>query len=158
MPSPSPERLIRIVQEHWMKYVFPVVVYVLLMGISMLLFFFAGLSIHHYMWLSHATFFIALLLMLASHHWFFTLLLSEHLGDIIITNRRVIHMETRLLFEEHMHEISFARIKFVQAKKQGVLQNLLRYGSLVFERGMTIPLVPHPNSVARDIERAMGMQ
>lgn len=158
MTPSSPERLVRVVQEHWMKYMLPLTVYVLLMAISILLFFFAGLSVHHYMWLSHVTFFVALMLMLVSHHWFFAVLLSENLGAIIITDHRVIHVEIKLFVEERMHEFSFEKMKFVQAKKEGILQNLLRYGTIVFEKGGPIPLVPHPNGVARDIERLMGMQ
>ncbi|MBI3332355.1 hypothetical protein HYZ99_05380 [Candidatus Peregrinibacteria bacterium] len=158
MHHQSDERLVRVMKEHWMKYVPSVIIYILLTGISVLLFFFAGMGVHHYMWLSHSTFLIALTLLCVSHHWFFWTLLNEDLGLIIITDRRVIFMEIRLLSQDHIYEISFEKMRMVHARKQGLFQNIFRYGTVWSEGGLNIPLVPHPNSVVRDIERAMGMK
>lgn len=151
------EKLIRIVSEHWIKYVFPIFIATTLLSISLLLFVLAGLTAHHYMWLSHASFVAALLLFLVTHHWFFLILLGESATHIIVTNHRVMRIRERVLFSEERLEVSFDRMKTVEAKKHGVLQTILRYGNLQFEGEDTIiPLVPHPNSIARDIEQAMG--
>lgn len=157
-PAPQAgETLIRIVSEHWIKYLFPFFVAAALLGVSLLLFVLAGLSAHHYLWLSHATFVAALALFLITHHWFFLMLLGESMTHIVVTNRRVLRLRERVFLREEMLEVSYDKMKTVEASKRGLLQTILRYGSLHFEGDKTIiTLVPHPNSVARDIEQAMG--
>ena len=150
------ERLQQMCDEHWIKYVGTVIVAALLFAIAALLVLLAGLSAHHYMWLSHLTFMAGLLLLLFTHHWFFMVLLSESLDRIIVTNRRLLRVHYRLIFQEDILEISFDRMKTVDAQKRGLLQNLLHYGTLVFESKLaTITLVPHPNRVAHAIQKAM---
>lgn len=155
--SDKGEKLIRIVNQHWIKYVFPAFVYLMLFTVSMLLFVLAGVTAHHSMWLSHITFAIALILFLGTHHWFFLVLLCESASHIMVTNNRVIWMHDRLFLDEQMSEYAFHKMKSVDATKKGMLQTVLRYGSLRFENGAKIPLVPHPNRIAKDIEQAMGL-
>lgn len=157
-PPPPEETLVRAVGQHWVKYVFPTFVYLILLTVSVLLFVLAGVAAHHYMWLSHLTFVAALLLFLLSHHWFFLVILSESMAHIIVTNRRVILMRDRLMMHEQMMEYSYDKMKMVEADKYGFLQSILQYGSLQFGSGSGIPLVPHPNRIAKDIEQAMGMK
>lgn len=152
------EKLIRTAREHWIKYVFPVFIYIMLLGTSTLLFFLAGLTAHHVMWLSHIAFLMALGLFFITHHWFFVMLLSESMTHIIVTNHRLVRLRERLFFQEEMLEVSFEKMKSVSARKNGLLQTILRYGTLSFEGGTKIPLVPHPNSIAKDIEQAMGLR
>lgn len=154
--SRNGERLIRIIDEHWIKYALPTFIYVLLMGISLLLILLAGLSVHHFMWLSHLTYLAGLSLALLAHHWFFLKLLGEAIDCIVITTQRSIHFETHLLFHDEMRENSFDRMRTVEASKEGLLQNVLHYGTLRFQGGIDIPLVPHPHRIAKDIEQAMG--
>lgn len=158
--SPTPhsgEKLIRIVSEHWIKYVFPIFIAIALLSVSFLLFVLAGLTAHHYVWLSHVSFIAALLLFLITHHWFFLMLLGESTTHIIVTNHRVMRLRERVFFREERLEVSFDKMKTVEASKHGLLQTILRYGNLQFEGEKSIiPLVPHPSSVARDIEQAMG--
>ena len=159
MPHDTPnngERLVCIIDEHWIKYVFPTFVYFTLLGVSLLLFILAGLSAHHYMWLSHLTLIAGLLLMLLVHHWFFLKLLGEAVDCIVITNQRSIHFDTQLLIRDQLIENSFDKMKTVEAHKEGLLQNILHYGTLRFQGGVDIPLVPHPHSIAKHIEQAMG--
>lgn len=156
--SGNGERMIRSVSEHWIKYVFPVFLYSVLLAVSMFLFVFAGMTAHHSMWLSHASFVGALLLFLIAHHWFFTRLLGESMTHIVITNHRVVRIHESLFLREEMSEYAFDKMKTVEANKKGILQNILRYGSLTFETGPDVCLVPHPNSVAKDIEQAMGLK
>lgn len=157
-PRSNGEKVIRIVGEHWIKYVFPVFVYAVLAAVSLLLFVLAGLTAHHSMWLSHTSFIAALLLFLVAHHWFFTQLLSETMTHIVVTTHRVIWIHESLFYREQIAEYAFDKMKTVEAKKEGLLQNVLRYGSLKFESGADVRLVPHPNSVAKAIEQAMGLK
>lgn len=162
MPATPPsngERLLRVVPEHWIQFVIPSIAYTLLLGISVLLFLLASISAHHDMWLSHVAFFSALVLFLADHHWFFFFLLGQGNSTILVTNRRVIHLREQLFVTDSMREVSFDKMKSVEAMKRGLLQNILRYGSIRFEgTNFVISHVPHPNSVARDIEQAMGLR
>ena len=150
------EKVIRISGLHWIHHVIPVVVYVLLFGVSLLLFVLAGMAAHHNMWLSHGTFLAALLLMLCDHHWFFAFLMSAATEHIVVTDQRVIVMNTRLFLEDQMFEISFEKMKTVEGRKDGILQNVLRYGSLWFESGSHIDYVPHPGLFVKDIQQSMG--
>lgn len=153
------ERLVFITDEHWIKFVVPVTVEILLFGTSMLLFAFAGLSAHHSAWLSRMSLVTAALVFWISHHWFFMHLLSESLDRIIITNRRLLRLRYRLLFDEDILEISFEKMKTVDAVKEGLLQNILRYGTLVFESKLAaVKLVKHPNRVARIIQESMAAE
>lgn len=156
--SDNGEKLISIVSQHWIKYLFPVFLYIILFTVSMLLFILAGIASHHSMWLSHMTFLAALLLFLFTHHWFFIMLLCESSAHIVITDHRVVFLHDRLFIDEQMTEYAFEKMKTVEASKRGILQTILRYGSLKFEGGTGIRLVPHPNRVVKDIEQAMGMK
>ncbi len=155
--SPNGEKMIRIVNEHWIKYIFPCFVYLTLLSMSILLFFLAGYTAHHSLWISEASFFAALLLFLGTHHWFFILLLSESASHVVVTSRRVVWIRERLFSHEQMIEYAYEKMKTVEAHKRGFLQTLLRYGSLHFESGPDIYPVPHTNNVAKDIQQAMGM-
>lgn len=151
------EYVIRIVNEHWIKFIYPSFIYAMVTGGSILLFLFAYSSLDTSMWLSHILFIVALILILLTHHWFFMRLLSEAADCIIITDKRLIQLNIRLLFHDALVEIAFDKMKTVEAWKDGLLQNILNYGTLHFEGTKAlVKLVPHPSSVARDIEQAMG--
>ena len=150
------EHVLRISGEHWVRYVLPVFVYILLMAISILLFLLAGATMFHSVWISHISFVTALLLMLGAHHAFFGFLLSEATEHIVVTDKRIIHMNTRLFLEDEMFEVSYDKMKTVEGRKDGFLQNVLRYGSLRFESGARVNYVPHPGLFVKDIEQAMG--
>lgn len=154
--SPNGESLIVAISDHWIKFVIPVFVYILLLGISVVMFLFAGVTAYHYIWLTGGIYIFALLLFLVTHHWFFAMLLSEANERILVTDKRVIHRQMRLFFYDDINEFSFDKMKTVEARKKGFLQNVLQYGSLVFEKSFEIKLVPHPDRVARQIEQAMG--
>ncbi len=156
MPGNSPERIVLVTNEHWVKFVAPTVIAIFLFSISFLLFLLAGMSAHHYMWLSHATYVAALVLSLLTLHWFFMILLSEALDRIIVTNKRLMRIQYRLIFHEDILEVSFEKMKTVDARKHGLIQNLLHYGTLAFETNKAfVRLVPRPNHVAHAIQEAM---
>jgi uncharacterized membrane protein YdbT with pleckstrin-like domain len=159
------EKLIDAFSTHWIKYVMPVVLFLLLGGSAVLFFFFSGMSSHHSMWLSHGTYLVALLLFSIAHHWFFHKILSEGMDDVIITNKRLIFLDAHLLFRDDMHEVSLDRIRALEARKRGFVQNILRYGSIWFDTGGSeiksgriIPLVPHPHSKVKLITDLLEMK
>ena len=162
--TPEGERLIDAFSTHWIKYLAPTLILVLLAGTSILLFYLAGLSAHHSEALSHSSFISALLLLLIVHHWFFHKIMSEAMVDILITNMRFIYMKDCLLFCEDMHELSLERVRAVEAREHGVLQNIFRYGSLWFDTGGSdigtrlIPLIPHPHRKAKEIMQLLEMK
>lgn len=156
--SASNERLVRIAPGHWIVHVFPYFLAILLVGTSFLLLALAGVAALQGLFAAAVAFWLGMLLLLFVQHWFFLYLLSDSLGYLLITNRRVIHVTTKLLLQETLHEISFEKMKTVAATKKGFLQNLLSYGTLTFEGGTAVPYVAHPNSVVKDIEQAMGLR
>ena len=90
-------------------------------------------------------------------HWFFILLLGDALDCMLITNKRLLRMQYRPLSHEDVLEISFEKMKTVEARKVGFLQNILRYGTLHFETKLaSIPYVSHPNKVAKTIQETMN--
>ena len=151
------EHLLHVTDEHWVKYIVPATVTFFLVCISVLLFLLAGYTAHHYVWLTNISFIAALLLFLLTFHWFFLVILSEAMDRIIVTNKRLLRIQYRMIFHEDILEISFDKMKTVEAKKRGLFQNLLHYGTLIFEvNKASIHLVPHPNQLARIIQDAMA--
>jgi hypothetical protein len=152
------EKLIRISPEHWIKYVFPAFVYLVLMVACISIFLFAGWVTYHQPQLSYVIYLGAFLLFFVVHHWFFIWLLGETMTHIVVTNQRVVHMHESLFTSEKMSEYAFEKMKTVGSYKKGFLQTLFRYGSIRFESGNDIKLVPHPGSIVKEIEQAMGAQ
>lgn len=152
------ERLIRIAHEHWMVYVRPTIIYLLLSGAAVLLVVFAGYAVTHVDWLAFLAFFVGTTLLLAVCHGFFFVILGEATSCFVITNHRVVHFKNIIIIREDMAEVSFEIIKTVEAHKRGILQYLFNYGSLDFEHKLTIDYVGHPNALARDVHQAMGLR
>ena len=152
------EKLIKIINEHWMKYVPSAIIGFLLTGIGFILFFIwfigkqetAGILNFFYIFSFNLFFYL--------HHWFFLILFSEAMGGIILTTKRIIYIRQTLFFSDIMQDISYEKIKTVKAETNGLLHNILHYGNLRFDPEMFIPLVPHPNSVVKEIEQMIGMK
>jgi len=164
MAPRTQERLIDAFSTHWIKYAMPVFVLFILLITSALLFYFAGLSAYHFMWLSHPMFLIALFLLVTVFHWIFHRVLSDGMDDVIITDKRIIFLDSSLWLRDDMHEIALERIRAVEARKRGILQNIFHYGSLWFDTGgssmsggKVIPLVPHPHRKAKEILELLKM-
>jgi uncharacterized membrane protein YdbT with pleckstrin-like domain len=158
------EQLVRAFGTHWIKYVGPFCIYLLLTSVSLLLFFLvATFPAERPLWLAHIVFLMALTLLLFAHHRFFHKLLSEYMEDVIITTKRIIYLEACIFFCDDTHEIPFERIHGVEAQKHGIIQNLLGYGSIWIDTGgstsldvaRVIPRVPHPEKVVKDILRVL---
>lgn len=156
IPAEHGERLIEKVDEHWVRFVWPAVLATLLLAISLVLFALAGLGAHHHPLLSHVSFAFGMLLFCLTQHWLFMMLLGDSLDCIVVTNRRLVRIHAVPLFVEDILEISFKKMKTVDAVKNGLLQNVLRYGTLVFETKLvSVPYVWHPNRMAKVIQQAM---
>ncbi len=152
------ERLVSVIHEHWMVYAKPLIICVLLFIVSAVFFTIAVMnaSQDQLFRLIFSTF--GFLLLLLTLHGFFLILLSESVSQVVITTKRVVRFHDILLYHKEMMEITFDKMKTVEAKKHGILQSLLNYGTLHFEGDKAlVHYVPHPDSVVRDIEQAMGM-
>jgi hypothetical protein len=55
---------VAVTDEHWVKYVIPSIIALFLFTITGIIFVLAGMTAHHYVWLSHAAYMAALLLFL----------------------------------------------------------------------------------------------
>ncbi len=150
------ETLVALTSEHWIRFVGPVLLAVVLTGTAVLLYLLAGVTAHHNDLLSDLALLGGTVLLLLAHHWVFMTLLGDSLDCIIVTDRRLLRIQYTPILHEDILEISFEKMKTVDARKQGLVQNVLNYGTLYFETKLaTIPMVPHPNRLARVIQDAM---
>lgn len=158
------EILVDFFSTHWVKYIVPAVLYMLIGSTTIFLFLFARTTLDASSFIAHAAFLLGTLLLTIAHHWFFHRILSEGMVDIIITNKRVFFLEDSLWFYDNMREVNVSHIRAVEAHKQGILSNLLRYGTLWFDtRGSnnessTIRLVPHPHRKAKILTQMFSLK
>ena len=160
-PQNAREHIVMAFGTHWVKYCLPTIIYLILtvaaasILAALVMNFQAGNT-------AAATGFVWTVVgFTVVHHWYFEKLLSDSTDEIIITNKRIIYINDHLFFSDDMMEFTIQKIVGIQAKKNGILQNILRYGSLHLDTGGTdmaresaqIPLVPHPNAVVREITR-----
>ncbi len=156
-PSVLPsEQLLLQSSEHWIKYVLPTFVALILTGMGIVLVWSAVVAANIADG-SLLIFCIGLGVLTAVFHWYFWFLLAEFPVDIIVTNKRVIYVHSGLLWGEDLVEIAFDKLKAVQAHKKNLFQSIFNYGTLDFEGKVKIKRVPHPGTVARVIQQAMGM-
>ncbi len=151
------EKLVRIVGEHWMKYVGPLVITLLFTAGSAALIVFYYFSPVSFPLFMNGVYLFALVLFFFVYHWFFLFLFSDANSQIILTTRRVIYIHHTLFFDETMEEIAYKEVKSVRAETKGLLHNVLKYGNVIFEPGPHIIMVSHPNSMVKDVEQLMGM-
>lgn len=149
------EKLLRTSHRHWMKYVVPVFTYLVLMPLGTALLLFSASFLDTSSALAFGAFFTALITLSVVQHWFFHFLLSENVTDVILTNKRILHMDRSLWFLDTMDEMVLARIKMVEVHKKGLLQRILDYGDLWVDTGggQSIAYLPSPNAWAQEIER-----
>ena len=153
------EELIMAISTHWIKYVLPTVIFVIIMSASITFFILAGVIVNQSAFVAMLIVFSGMILMYLVLHWYFHRLLSEAMEDIIITTKRVIWIRESLFQVDEMRQIPLKNIQGVETQKHGILQTVLHYGSLWFDTGGTITTdqnaimnqVPHPNRVAREI-------
>lgn len=164
--SPREENIIRAFSTHWIKYVAPTLAFVIVISASIAMLVAAGLSANSSTLLSHTLLFLGLVLTYLSLHWYFHKLLSEAMEDIVITSKRIIWIREALFAVDEMRQIPLANIQGVEARKRGILQTVLGYGTLWLDTGGTITAdanaiidqVPHPNRVAGEINKLLRLK
>lgn len=153
------EELIMAISTHWIKYVMPTVIFIIIMSSSITFFILASVIARQSAFIAILVLFTGMILMYLVLHWYFHKLLSEAMEDIIITTKRVIWIREALFQIDEMRQIPLKNIQGVETQKHGIVQTILHYGSLWFDTGGTITtdenaimtLVPHPNNVAKEI-------
>lgn len=157
------EEVLTVFDTHWIKYCVPIIVWIALMVCSVLLLISAGGGVFTGTLLQKVLFASGFLLGTVSIHWFFHRVMSVSMEDIVITKQRFIYLESSLWSLEESHEINLSQVKAVDSKKRGVLQNVLRYGSVSFDTGGSdmnrriFDRIPHPDRKVRlmtDVIRA----
>ena len=150
------EQLLLETRHHWMKYVFPTGIYVLLVSIGICALVFAGVSQGAFPGVPMVSM-AALAASLIVHNWFFHFILSENATDVIITSKRIVLLSHRLWFEETCDELVLERIRIVEVHRRGFLRNVFNYGDLscLFDvnAGKTFYFIPNPKKWAGAIER-----
>ena len=154
-PVAKDERLLRSTHRHWMKYAPAVGAYVMLFSLYL-----AALFIAASLASSGAARVLlpaALIFITVIQHWFFHFILSENASTVILTNKRILWLNSRLWIDDRVEEAILVKLKMVQIHRAGILQRLLDYGDLRFDiaGGQTIPFLPAPKTWAEQIERNM---
>ena len=160
------ETIVRTFSTHWIKYVRPTAIFLIVVSASTTMLFGAGATTQSAPLLSYTLLFLGLILTYLALHWYFHKLLSEAMEDIIITTKRIIWIKESLFRYDDMHQIPLERIQGVEATKHGIFQTVLRYGNLWFDTGGTttgdesamMDQVPHPNRIARDINQLLKLK
>ena len=159
------EQLLDSFDTHWIKYVRPIMMYILYMGVALAFLLFAISGIEESDSLAHLSLGFAMVIALPAHHWFFFRLLSEAMEDITITNKRLIYRNTQLWVSNDMREIALSKIRAIEVNKHGITKNLFRYGTLWFDTGggsmnagNVIPLVPKPEEKSAMILHLLEMK
>lgn len=146
------ERLVFCTSTHWMKYLFNGLKnhFLALLGLMLL----AVSNISALEAVSFITFCIGMMLILYAHHNFFHKLMSESMLDIFLTTERVIYFDDKLFLSNNEHEIPLHRVAGSEANQDGIIQNVLNYGTLWIDTGgstidfkRSIPYVPKPEDV-----------
>jgi len=76
-------------------------------------------------------------------HWLFLDVLAYFLGFMMVTDRRIIEFHKSVFLREEMNEIPFEHITNIHHEKNGLLQNILRYGMLRIDSNIHRPICMH---------------
>lgn len=148
----SKEKLIFCVSTHWVKYVPNLLKNNFLGIIGLLLFFTANIAVLKPV--STITFISGSIIILYAHHHMFHKLMSESMFDIFVTSERVIYFNDKLFLSNNEHEIPLHRIAGIEANQEGLIQNILNYGTIWIDTGgstvdlkRSIPMAPNPEEI-----------
>lgn len=152
------ERLVYAVSTHWMKYLPQALFchFLLIIGIGILLVSYWTVSFSPILSMGLAV--MGGFIFLIAHHKWFHKLMSEEFIDIVLTTERIIYFDDFLFFEDNEHEIPLHRVAGIEVLQEGLLSNLLDYGSLWIDTGggvidfkRCIPYVPRPEVLNDEI-------
>lgn len=86
--------------------------------------------------------------------------MSESMYDIFITSSRIIYFDDVLFLKNSEHEIPLGRIAGIEVEQNGLMQNMLNYGTLWIDTGgsaqdfkRSVPFVPHPEDFVNTVNR-----
>lgn len=153
------ERIIYILRHHWIVYVFPGLVALLLAVIP---FFVAGfLANTSFVIGANATVLALTSIFLSMYYlgtwlFLFTTFHHAHLDTWIVTSHRIIYIEQRQLFSRTVSEQPLSRVQDVTSEVHGVFSTLLGYGDIIVQTAGAVPkfkftTIPNPADVSRTI-------
>ncbi len=93
--------------------------------------------------LSRGTFVIVALFGIVLLHWLFLEVITYLLGFMMVTDRRIIEVHKIVFLREEMNEIPFDHVTNIHHEKNGILQNILRYGTLRIDSNIGRPIKMH---------------
>jgi len=152
------ERLVVCVRTHWMKYMPNALKNHFFAAIGLLLLFVSSIAVLESVALLTCT--IGMTIFLYVHHHFFHKLMSESMYDIFVTSERIIYFDDNLFITNNEHEIPLHRIAGIEALQDGLVQNILNYGTIWIDTGggtvdlkRSIPYVPYPEELSEKIAK-----
>lgn len=149
VPTIDGEEAVLLIHEHWMRFI-PAM---LLIFFSWMLYALCGILAAIAAPQSHELSLWIILIghvfLLLFHHAAFYRYLSVSTRQYLLTNKRIIGSEQRLWVSDDILDIPLYRIRAIEAKEEGILQRLLRFGTLVLNRGELPSLreISHPDAV-----------
>lgn len=150
------ERLVYCDQTHWVKYIPNASKNTFLMIMGIVLLFVSNIAI--VLPVAEVTCIAGGLLILYAHHHLFHKLLSESMFDIFVTTERIIYFNDNLFLANNEHEIPLHRIAGIEANQDGIIQNVLSYGTVWIDTGgstvdfkRSIPHVPSPEEFSENV-------
>ena len=155
---PAHEKLLLLINEHWMILLRIFLLYLLGLCLSGFLFW-LGDNLHE---LAHplamALLFLAYLVLLVSHHWFFIYVLSLELSGWAITEKRVIDFQFLPYVRHNMSYINIQEITESEKHQQGLIKNLLHYGDVELNlsasrQSILFKYVPYPGVFVETLSR-----
>ena len=166
-PLPAPEEdehSIDSCSTHWIKYVLPVAISLLIGSIGALIIG-IGLTMFETGTVQFLLKLVGLLFIVCIHHWFFYIIMSHSMTDVIITNKRLVFIEDFLFFKGDVHEVRLANVLAVEVHQRGVIQNVFDIGELWFDTGGTsinagrvLKNIPDPHKRSAHISRILKKQ
>lgn len=157
------ENLVLFLRRHWIIIIGHWCFYVLLAAIPVGFYFFIE---YQFPALLTTEITYALLLLLASIYYLFILLffyhafIDYHLDVWIVTNKRIINIEQKGLFNRVIAEHELDKVQDVTGKQKGILPTFLSYGDVLVQTAGEVPMfifkqVDNPFEVAKIINHLL---
>lgn len=155
---PTHEKLLLLINEHWMILLRIFFLYLLGLGLSVFLFW-LGDNLHE---LAHplamTLLFLGYFVLLVSHHWFFMYVLSLELSGWAITEKRIIDFQFLPYVRHNMAYINIQEITESEKHQQGLIKNFFHYGEVELNlsasrQSIVFKYVPYPGVFVETLSR-----
>lgn len=122
------ETPVKIINDHWVVLVFPILFFVIAWAFFFLLLWFAP----NKPWdtTDYIIFLSEMSLWMLLHHWFFVALFRLILSAWVITPTHVFSFEIMPLFKSDVDVIEIQRIFEIEERQEGIIKRLLNYGEV----------------------------